>query len=142
MTGGYLVDTDVLSELAKMAPQPEVRQWATTVGPTALFLSVLTLGELRKGIVSHPDPIRRARLEKWKREIVSEWFGPRVLPITSAIAERWGEMSARCQRAGHRLPVLDLLLAATAVEHGLTVVTRNAGHFQGIDVEVLSPWSS
>lgn len=142
MTEGYLVDTNVISELAKPSPQPEVRRWAQLVDQASLFLSVITIGELRKGIVLHPDPVRRARLEKWKQEVLNQWFAGRILDITDAIAERWGELSAASQQAGHPLPVLDLLLAATAAEHGLTVVTRNVAHFQGVGVDVLSPWPS
>lgn len=142
MTEGYLVDTNVISELAKPSPQPAVRQWAQEVDPDSLFISVITVGELRKGIVLHPDPVRRARLDKWKREVLANWFAGRILDITDDIAERWGELSALSQQAGRPLPVLDLLLAASAAEHRLTIVTRNAAHFQGIGVDVLSPWLS
>ena len=142
MTEGYLVDTNVISELAEPSPQPAVRQWAQETDPDSLFISVITVGELRKGIVLHPDPVRRARLDKWKREVLTNWFAGRILDITDDIAERWGELSALSQQAGHPLPVLDVLLAATAAEHRLTVVTRNVAHFQGIGVDVLSPWLS
>ncbi|MDA8347085.1 MAG: type II toxin-antitoxin system VapC family toxin [Thermaerobacter sp.] len=142
MTDGYLVDTNVISELARRAAQPEVRRWAETVDPGALFISVITIGELRKGIVLHPDPIRRARLEQWKRDVLTVWFGDRILGITEAISERWGELSARAQQEGRPLPVLDGLMAATANEYGLTVVTRNVGHFQVTGVDVLNPWPS
>ena len=142
MTEGYLVDTNVISELAKTSPQPVVRQWAQEADPDSLFISVITVGELRRGIVLHPDPVRRARLDKWKREVLTNWFADRILDITGDIAERWGELSALSQQTGHPLPVLDLLLAATAAEHRLTVVTRNVAHFQGIGVDVLSPWLS
>ncbi|EQD55103.1 PilT protein, partial [mine drainage metagenome] len=106
MTDGYLVDTNVISELARISPQPEVRRWAETVDPDALFISVITIGELRKGIVLHPDPIRRARLEQWKRDVLTVWFGDRILGVNEAIAERWGELSARAQQEGRPLPVL------------------------------------
>jgi len=142
MTDGYLVDTNVISELARRTPQPEVRQWADAIDPGALFISVITMGELRKGFVLHPDPIRRARLEQWKRDVLAVWFGNRILGVTEAIAERWGELSARAQREGRSLPVLDGIMAATAYEHGLTVVTRNVEHFQVTGVDVLNPWPS
>lgn len=142
MTDGYLVDTNVISELARSSPQPEVRRWAETVDPGALFISVITIGELRKGIVLHPDPIRRARLEQWKRDVLTVWFGDRILGINEAIAERWGELSARAQQEGRPLPVLDGLMAATANVHGLTVVTRNVVHFQATGVDILNPWPS
>lgn len=142
MTAGYLVDTNVISELAKPSPEPAVRHWAQEADPDSLYISVITIGELRKGIVLHPDPVRRSRLERWKRDVLANWFVGRILDVTDEVAERWGELSGLCQQIGHPLPVLDLLLAATAAEHGLTVVTRNAAHFEGIGVDVLSPWPS
>ncbi len=142
MTPGYLVDTNVISELAKPSPEPAVRQWAQEADQDSLYISVITVGELRKGIVLHPDPVRRSRLERWTREVLANWFAGRILEVTDQVAERWGELSALSQQIGHPLPVLDLLLAATAAEHGLTVATRNLAHFQGIGISVLSPWTT
>ena len=107
-----------------------------------LFLSVLTLGEIRKGVASLPPSKRRTRLEAWLEVDLPARFSGRIVPIDAAIADRWGSISAEAKRKGKVLPVIDGLLAATALHHNLTVVSRNASDFKQSLVRVLNPWDA
>lgn len=135
----YLLDTNVLSELRRKAPDPVVLHWFSQRPAGTLYLSVLTLGEIRKGIDALPDPLRRPALGDWLEIELPAFFGGRILPIDAAVADRWGRMVAL---AGRPLPAIDSLLAATAARHGLILVTRNLRDVQGLGVEVLNPWAA
>ena len=133
----WLVDTNVISEVRK-GPRchPAVAAWWAGVEDPDLFLSVLTLGEIRKGVegVRPRDPAKAAALEAWLAEVV-EAFGPRVLGVDLPVAEAWGRMSA-----ARSAPVTDALLAATASVHGLVLVTRNVADVEGLGARVLDPF--
>jgi predicted nucleic acid-binding protein len=134
----YLLDTNVISELRKGArANRNVRRWFQGVRDDEIFLSVLVLGEIRRGIESirRRDPPTATRLESWLARITTE-HGNRVLPVTAAIAEVWGRFNVP-----DPLPVIDSLLAATAHEHGLTVVTRNTRDVERTGVPVLDPFA-
>lgn len=133
----YLVDTNVVAELARREPDPRVVAWFGDVPEAALHLSVLTLGELRKGVESLGDARRRERLRTWLEHDLAEWCGERLLPISAAVADRWGRLLAQ---AGRPLPAVDSLLAATAIHHGLRIVTRNEKDFSVPGLEVINPW--
>lgn len=133
----YLVDTNVVAELARREPEPRVVAWFRDVPESALHLSVLTLGELRKGVESLGDTRRRERLRTWLEHDLAEWFGERLLPISAAVADRWGRLLAQ---AGRPLPAVDSLLAATAIHHELRIVTRNEKDFSVPGLEVINPW--
>lgn len=134
-----LLDTCVVSELAKAKPDPSVATWLDSVPEHELMLSALTVGEIRKGIeLLEPGP-RKARFEVWLEGLI-EIFGDRILPIDVDVAVRWGEISAAGRRAGRVRPPIDCLLAATAVHHGLTLATRNVSDFEDTGVRVLNPW--
>jgi toxin FitB len=133
----YLLDTNVLSELRRRAPHPGVAAWFAQRPAGTLYLSVLTLGEIRKGIESLNDPARRRPLLDWLETDLPAFFTGRILPIDAAVADRWGHLTAR---AGRPLPAIDSLLAATALHHGLTLVTRNVRDVEGLGAEVLDPW--
>jgi predicted nucleic acid-binding protein len=105
------------------------------------ILSVLTLGEIRKGLAALPHSKRRAQLETWLDVDLKARFSGRILPIDEAVAERWGLLAAQTKRKGKPLPIVDGLLAATALHYNLTVVSRNANDFQNADTPVLNPWS-
>ncbi len=137
---GFLLDTNVISELIKPKPEPEVTRWIAGTDEELLFLSVLTIGEIRKGIAAHPNAARRTRLEAWLSSDLLVRFAGRVLPVDTAVAERWGSMMAQAERAGRRLPVIDGLLAATAQHHDLTFVTRNTEDVEQTGVPVYNPW--
>ena len=134
----YLLDTNVLSELRRKTPNPAVSAWFATRPATSLYLSVLTLGELRKGIDGVKDAARRLALSDWLQTEMSMFFMGRVLGIDEHVADRWGQLVAA---AGRPLPAIDSLLAATALVHGLSMVTRNAKDFEGLGLEVINPWA-
>jgi predicted nucleic acid-binding protein len=137
---GFLLDTNVASEMVRPKPDPGVLQWVSTTDESLLYLSVVTLGEIRKGIAFRPDAARRAQLEGWLRGLVDR-FSPRILPIDLAVADRWGHLAGTCKMKGLTLPVLDGLLAATALHYDLTLVTRNVKNVQGTGVDTLDPWN-
>ena len=135
----YLIDTNVLSELRRKLPNPRVVHWFSQRPATTLYLSVLTLGEIRKGIEVLPDPARRLTLLDWLETRLPAFFAGRILPIDAAVADRWGRMVAQ---AGRPVPAIDSLLAATAEQHGLTLVTRNLRDVKGLAVQVINPWKA
>lgn len=137
---GYLLDTNVPSEFSRDRPEPGVVQWLKTQPVTSLFLSAVTIGEIRKGLVLLPQGRRRDQLETWFHTDLLSWFRNRILPVTQAIADRWGVLDGQCQLKGTPLNTADGMIAATAVEHGLTLVTRNVKDFAGLGVEVFNPW--
>lgn len=134
----YLVDTNVISEVRKADRcNPGVAAWYATVADEDLCLSVLVLGEIRKGLerLRTRDPQQATVLETWI-DAVTEAFGERALPIETAIADEWGRMNAV-----RPVPVIDGLLAATAKVHGLTLVTRNEADVAGLGATVLNPFT-
>jgi toxin FitB len=137
---GYLLDTDVLSELMKPNPNVQVVNWIEATDEDLLFLSVLTLGEIRKGIMELRAGSRLARLESWLETDLRARFAGRILPVDEAVADRWGTLAAVGEAAGRPVPVIDGLLAAAALHHNLTLVTRNTTDVAGTGVLVLNPW--
>jgi predicted nucleic acid-binding protein len=133
----FLVDTNVISEIRK-GPRCDaaVAAWWSGAPEEALWLSALTLGEIRKGVelARRKDPAKAAVLESWL-DAVTSGFGDRVLPVDAAVAAQWGRLGAI-----RPVPVIDALLAATASAHGLTLVTRNAADVEGLGVPVLNPF--
>ena len=134
----YLVDTNVLSELRRKAPDAGVLEWFAKRPPVTLYLSVLTLGEIRKGVEGVTDTLRRQALTDWLETDLPLFFTGRILPVDAAVTDRWGRMVAA---AGRPLPAIDSLLAATALTHSLTLVTRNTKDFAGVPVQIFNPWS-
>lgn len=135
----YLIDTNVLSELRRKSPDPGVVAWFSQRPPATLHLSVLTLGEIRKGIEGVGDEVRKQSLIDWLETDLLTFFTGRILDVNGAVADRWGRLVAA---AGRPLPTIDSLLAATALEHDLVLVTRNTKDFAGLPVEVFNPWTS
>jgi predicted nucleic acid-binding protein len=135
----YLIDTNVLSELRRRDPDANVVRWMADRPATTLYLSVLTLGELRKGIEGLPEGDRKRRLLDWLEVELPAYFAGRILPVDATVADRWGRLLAQ---AGRPVPAIDSLLAATALAHGLTLVTRNLRDFQHPDLTVLDPWAA
>lgn len=133
----YLVDTNVLSELRRKLPDEGVVHWFEQRPPSTLYLSVLTLGEIRKGIEGAMDTQRRQRLRDWLGTDLQAFFTGRVLPVDTMVADRWGSLLAA---AGRPLPAIDSLLAATALVHDLVLVTRNVKDFANLSVQVFNPW--
>lgn len=133
----YLVDTNVLSELRRKQPQPEVVAWFAQRPRQTLYLSVLTLGEIRKGIERLDDVVRQQPLLDWLEVELPNYFLGRLLAVDAQIADRWGRLLGN---AGRPLPAVDSLLAATALQHDLTLVTRNTTDFEGTGVRLINPW--
>lgn len=138
---GFLLDTNVISELVRPRPEPKVTNWVAATDEDLLHLSVLTLGEIRKGIMILKDTSRRVALEAWLDSDLVLRFSGRILAIDETVADRWGRLAARATM-GTQLPVIDGLLAATAMEHNLTLVTRNTKDVAGTGVPVFDPWIS
>jgi predicted nucleic acid-binding protein len=137
---GFLLDTNFVSELVRIKPEPLVVDWMQASKEELLYLSVLTLGEIRKGIAGLPDGPRRVQLEFWLGTKIPERFAKRILTIDAAVADRWGALVAETKRNGTPMATVDALLAATALEHDLAVVTRNDSDFQKAHVPVVNPW--
>jgi len=133
----YLVDTNVLSELRRREPNAGVVGWFSQRPATTLYLSVLTLGEIRKGIDTLPDDERKLKLLDWLEVELPTFFSGRILSVDANVADRWGRLIAQ---AGRPVPAIDSLLAATALSHGLKLVTRNTRDFELTGLEVINPW--
>ncbi len=132
----WLVDTNVVSELSRQKPDAKVSRWMLD-HQDDLFLSVLTLGELEKGLMKAADAVRRSRLERWVRHDVPGWFEGRILPIDEEVAIRWGKLVGSLRDP---VPAIDTLLAATALTHRLTITTRNTADFARTGADLFNPW--
>ena len=137
----WLLDTCALSEYARKAPAPEVIAWLDEQDETSLFISVISLGEIEKGILKlrKTDPRRSQKLTAWLGK-VEQRFAGRILPLDAAALHVWAQIAAHAELAGQPVPVMDSLLMATAQCHGLTVVTRNVQDFE-LYPQVLNPWA-
>ncbi len=136
----YLLDTCLISELVKKEPNPAVVSWLDEQDEQKLFLSVLNLGELQKGISKLPDGTKKSELQAWVALDLVERFTGRILEIDLDTALTWGRLQGEAEQAGDKLPVMDSLIAATAVAHGLIVVTRNVKDIERCGVRVCNPW--
>jgi predicted nucleic acid-binding protein len=135
----YLLDTNILSETLKKKPSSAVIKWLKTVPSEELFISVLTFGEIRKGIEKLDKGKHKNQLILWLEHELPKWFADRILPITKEVADRWGYLTGKTSRT---LPAIDGLLAATALVYNLKMVTRNTKDFVSTGVELIDPFSS
>jgi predicted nucleic acid-binding protein len=176
---GFLLDTNIPSEMTRPSPQRSVAQWLEDADDDRLYFSVVSLGEILKGIATLPESKRRNQLQQWLEqfsnscalfscvrggfflrkkpliillsvysnwrtaitETLRPWFQGRTLPVNEPVTERWGWLAGESKLKGRPLKVEDGLIAATALEHGLTVVTRNVKDFEGLGVTILNPWN-
>lgn len=136
----YLLDTCVISELAKPAPNPKVVAWATQNDEENFYLSSLTFGEIHKGIFKLPPSKRKEDLLQWVEHELKDRFRTRIIEITLKVARQWGETQAISESQGHPMPTIDSLIAATGLAHDLTVVTRNVADMRQSGVSLLNPW--
>jgi len=139
---GFILDTNVPSELTKPRSNANVEKWLDDADDEQLFLSAISLGEIFKGLTVLPEGKRRSQLEEWVEVTLRAWFSGRILPVTPGIAERWGKMAGERQLSGEPLSVTDGLIAATAAEHSLTIVTRNVHDFRNLGVPLFNPWDA
>jgi predicted nucleic acid-binding protein len=135
----YLLDTCVLSEFQKKRPDPKAIAWLDAQLEDALFISVLTVAEIQKGIAFLPISKRRTDYQEWLEALIYR-YDTRILPLTVSVAQRWGELTGTLEKTGRVLPVMDGLIAATALVHRFTLVTRNVSDFAGAGVSVLNIW--
>ena len=133
----YLLDTNIVSETVRRNPNKAVIAWLDQLPGEALYVSVLTLGEIRKGIEGLTDRKRREKLRLWLEHELPAWFEGRVLPVDLPVADRWGRLLAE---VGRPVSTIDSLLAATALYHELRLVTRNSGDFEYPGLEVINPF--
>ncbi|MGH9898686.1 MAG: type II toxin-antitoxin system VapC family toxin [Pyrinomonadaceae bacterium] len=135
----YLLDTCILSEFKKKRPEQKVISWLDAQLEESLFLSALTIGEIQKGITLLPTSKRRTDLENWLESIIYR-YDARILPLNTEVMQRWGELTGKFEQKGRVLPFLDSLIAATALAHGLVLITRNENDFAGTGVTVMNIW--
>lgn len=136
----WLLDTCVVSELVRPRPKASVVSWILERDEGELFLSVITIGELEKGIARLPDSTKRVALEQWVRRELADRFRDRLLAVDSGVASRWGALVGASEARGQPLPVIDSLIAATSLQHDLTVVTRNTDDLERCGARCLNPW--
>jgi len=137
----FLIDTCCISELVKKKPNPNVLKWFTDQDEFSMYISVITFGELRKGIEKLPDSKKKKELNQWVKEDLNSRFKNRILSINMEEVNRWGKILATAEKKGKPLPAIDSLIAATAQVHDRSVVTRNTQVIEGSGVDVINPWA-
>ena len=136
----FLLDTNVVSEAMRKQPSARVLGWIEAQIEESLFISAITVGELRRGSLVLGEGKKRKALLHWIETGIKAEFTGRILSVDTAVMERWADLQAATANAGRRLPVMDGLLAATALAHGLTLATRNIADFEAAGVALLDPW--
>jgi toxin FitB len=136
----FLLDTNVISEPMKARPNAGVLAWLAQIDEDSVFLSVVTITELRYGIERLASGRRRDRLDGWLRKDLISRFGERILPVDLEIADAYGRLVARCESLGRPIEPRDAFIAATAEVHGLSLVTRNASDFETTVKSIVTPW--
>jgi hypothetical protein len=137
---GFLLDTNAVSEWVKPRPNPGVIDWMEMADEDRIFISVISLAELRYGVERMAAGRRRSQLERWLQDELPLRFESRVLPVDNTVAEAWGRTVSRAEAAGRPIGAMDAFLAATAETHQLTLVTRNVSDFPLLKA-VLNPWT-
>ncbi len=136
----YLLDTCVISELVAKQPNPRVLEWIDSVDADGIYISVITVGEITMGIEKLPNSKRRQELSDWLENELLIRFQDNLIELDVDILIQWGKLNARLEINGQRAPAIDSLIAATALEQDLILVTRNVSDFLGTGVEILNPW--
>ena len=136
----YLLDTCVISELVSKKPETAVIDWIDGIDDEYFYLSVITIGEIKKGIEKLPDSERKELLASWLEEDLLSRFQGRILSCETAVMLTWGALTDKLEQEGKKLPAIDSLIAAIALTNNLTLVTRNIADFQNTGVSLLNPW--
>lgn len=136
----YLLDACVISELVARHPNPKVVDFVDSLDSDDVFLSVITIGEIAKGVEKLPKSKRKQELHSWLKENLLVRFDGRIIPLDSEVLMEWGILIARLESTGITLPAIDSLIAATTLTHKLTLVTRNVDDFSGTGIEIINPW--
>ena len=135
----YLLDTNVFLEIVRVKPEEKVLNWFSSLASETLYISVLTLGAIRKGVELLVESKRKEKLRFWLETELTEWFNGRILNVDNAVADRWGRIQSEAKRP---LSAVDSLLAATALQYDLRLVTRNTQDFQIPSLIVFNPWAA
>ena len=138
----YLLDTCVISELIKARPTKSVVKWVESIDEPSMFISVLTLGEIHKGITKLRASKKKKALQEWVSSDLYQRFDNRIIPVSIEIARIWGEVQGKAEKKGEKMPAIDNLIAATAIAYDFTVVTRNAADMENSGVQIHNPWNS
>jgi len=136
----YLLDTCVISELVSKKPNSKVVEFVDTLDNDDVYLSVITIGKITKGIEKLPKSKRKQELHNWLQEDLLVRFSGRIIPIDNDVMTEWGSLAARLELVGTLIPAIDSLIAATALTYTLALVTRNVSDFEGSGVEIVNPW--
>lgn len=136
----YLLDTNVISELVTRQPNPRVIAWIDALDPQEFYLSVITIGELAKGIEKLPASTRKDTLLDWLDSDLLLRFSGRILSVDTATMRTWAMLTAQLERVGRPLPVIDSIIAALALQHRFILATRNSADFQDTGVDLVNPW--
>ena len=136
----FLLDTCAISELIRAEPNPGLLRWVGEQDEGDLYLSVVTFAEVTRGVERLPDAKKRATLQAWVSQDLPLRFHGRILDVDLAVAQAWGKATAAGERSGRTVPAMDALIAATALHHGLMVVTRNTKDMEPTGVGVVNPW--
>ena len=136
----YLLDTCLISELVKPTPNKKVIKWLNDIPSTALFLSAITIGEIRKGLTKLPSSKKKETLTVWLNTLLRD-YKERIFSIDLIVAENWGVIQGNAEKAGMPMSSIDSLIAATAHTHNLTLVTRNEDDFVPSQISILNPWN-
>ena len=136
----FLLDTCVISELASHRPNVQVISWLRRQDPESLYLSFVTVGEIKKGIAKRGGDTRAIALEKWLQTEILGSFADRILPVEKNVSLEWGRICGDAERVGRKRPAVDALIAATALVHGMKLVTRNIDDMVGMGVPIFNPF--
>ena len=134
----YLLDTCVISELTSKYPEKKVVEWIDAISDERLYLSVITVGEIQRGIVKLPESRQRQELESWLKESLFLRFHDRILPLSIEVMLSWGTLTGH----GRTLPAIDSMIAAVAIHYDLCLATRNVKDFVGIELKLWNPWAT
>jgi len=136
----YLLDTCVLSEFTRRMPEEKVVRWVDGIDEDKLYMSAITIGEIQRGIQRLPESHRKTELLAWMNNGLVERFGGRILPLDAQTMILWGSLTARLEKSGQPMGVMDALIAATALQNNLILVTRNVADFLACGAQVINPW--